>query len=282
MFNSVFFAAMAMLLTTFVNLKSAGATCIPSNSEYEAFFAGLIDSANPPTLPTAGSCCQMDVCAIPCPAVVPKPDSDFGVGVICIVVLFCMIGIGTVYFVGGKAKNFFVAGRSLPLPVVILTLASQSIDSNELLGNADLSYKFAFFDGAVLPIGLGLSLILNALFFAKKMNAEGVLTLPDVYGKRYGVATEIIASLVLCCSFLCLLAGNLVGMAKILAYLFDLDITDGVFLSGIIILVYTACGGLFSVAYTDVIQSAVGMTGCLAAVYWIIKNAEYEAPPPSI
>ena len=57
-----------------------------------------------------------------------KPDSDFGIGVICVVVLFCMIGIGTVYFVGGKAKNFFVAGRSLPLPVVILTLAPQSID----------------------------------------------------------------------------------------------------------------------------------------------------------
>ena len=282
MVHSYLFALMATLLTTFTGLKTARATCIPSNSDYEAFFAGSIDSANPPSLPTAGSCCQMDVCAIPCPATVPKPDSDFGIGVICVVVLFCMIGIGTVYFVGGKAKNFFVAGRSLPLPVVILTLASQSIDSNALLGNADLSYKFAFFDGAVLPIGLGLSLILNALFFAKKMNAEGVLTLPDVYGKRYGVATEIIASLVLCCSFLCLLAGNLVGMAKILAYLFDLDITDGVFLSGIIILVYTACGGLFSVAYTDVIQSAVGMTGCLAAVYWIIKNAEFEAPPPSI
>ena len=200
--NSYFFAAMALLLTTFTGLKSANATCITSNADYEAFFAGLIDSANPPSLPTAGSCCQMDVCAIPCPATVPKPDSDFGIGVICVVVLFCMIGIGTVYFVGGKAKNFFVAGRSLPLPVVILTLASQSIDSNALLGNADLSYKFAFFDGAVLPIGLGLSLILNALFFAKKMNAEGVLTLPDVYGKRYGVATEILASLVLCCSFL--------------------------------------------------------------------------------
>ena len=116
------------------NYQFAEATCIGSNSDIESFFAGQIDAANPPELPTAGSCCQMDICAIPCPATVPKPDDSFGIGVICVVVLFCMIGIGTVYFVGGKAKNFFVAGRSLPLPVVVLTLASQSIDSNALLG----------------------------------------------------------------------------------------------------------------------------------------------------
>jgi Na+(H+)/acetate symporter ActP len=33
------------------------------------------------------------------------------------------------------------------------------------------------------------------------------------------------------------------------------------FMAGIICLVYTACGGMVSVAYTDVIQSAIGMTG---------------------
>ena len=49
--------------------------------------------------------------------------------------------------IGGKAENFFVAGKSLPLFVVVMTLASQSIDSNALLGNADLSYKYHFWVG---------------------------------------------------------------------------------------------------------------------------------------
>jgi len=276
--------AQKALISASIAIGAAYATCIGSNPDIESFFSGLAqgDAATAPELPLDGSCCQMDVCAIPCAMEVPKPDKDFGIAVIVVVVVFCLIGLGTTFFVGGKAKNFFVAGKSLPLPVVILTLASQSIDSNALLGNADLSYKFAFWDGGVLPLGLGLSLILNGIFFARKMNAMKVLTLPDVYGQKFGVATELIVSLVLCCSFLCLLAGNLVGMAKILAYLFDMKITAGVFLSGIIILIYTACGGLFSVAYTDVIQSAVGMTGCLAAAYWIITKSEFKAPPPSI
>ena len=233
-------------------------------------------------MPRAGSCCQADICGIPCPATHPKPPSGFGIGIGIMIAFFCAIGLAAFYFVGGKAENFFVAGRSLPLFVVTLTLASQSIDSNALLGNADLSYKYHFYDGAVLPIGLGLSLILNGIFLAHKVNEELVLTLPDIYGKKYGKVVEIVTSLCTCCSFTCLRAGNLVGMGVILSYIFDISEVGAVFLSGIICLAYTACGGLFSVAYTDVVQAAIGMIGCLSVAYWLISNAKEEAPPPSI
>ena len=233
-------------------------------------------------LPVDGSCCMKDICGLPCPAAHPDPASGFAIGIGIMVLIFCGIGIAAFYFVGGKAENFFVAGRSLPLYVVVLTLASQSIDSNALLGNADLSYKFHFFDGAVLPIGLGLSLILNGIFFAHHINNELVLTLPDVYAKRYGMATEIVVSLCTCVSFTCLLAGNLVGMGAIVGYVFGISDVGAVFISGFICLAYVASGGLFSVAYTDVVQSAVGMIGCLAVAGWLIGNADKEAPPPSI
>ena len=45
--------------------------------------------------------------------------------------------------------------------MVTATLASQSLDSNAALGNIDLGYKYHWWDGAALPIGLGLSLVLN-------------------------------------------------------------------------------------------------------------------------
>jgi len=259
-------------------IATARADCFAS-SALETTFQGIIGAAS---LPTSGSCCQSDICAIPCPAEFPKVGKGFGVAVIVVCVLFCLIGVATYFAVKDKATNFFVAGRSLPLYVIVLTLASQSIDSNALLGNADLSYKFQFYDGAVLPIGLGLSLIINGVFLAHKINKEEVLTLPDIYGRRYGILGELAASICTCVSFMCLLAGNLVGMAAIFSFLFDLSMTTGVYVSGTVILLYTACGGLFSVAYTDVIQSAVSMIGCLACAFWLIRNSEKEAPPPSI
>lgn len=43
------------------------------------------------------------------------------------------------------------------------------------------------------------------------MKQARCLTLPDFYGKAFGPAVEVVVSLLTCISFICLLAGNLVG-----------------------------------------------------------------------
>ena len=196
--------------------------------------------------------------------------------------IFVLVGFATIYFIKDKSENYFVGGRSLPLWVVALTLGSQSLDSNALLGNADLSYKYHFFDGAVLPIGLGLSLILNGLFLARHINKDGALTLPDVFAKRYGKVVEVLASCATIISFLFLLGGNLVGMATILSYLLGLSQQAGVWISAVLVLLYTIAGGLFSVAYTDVLQAGIGWIGAITFAFYMIYNSELSAPPPSI
>ncbi|KAI0562793.1 Sodium/glucose symporter [Gracilaria domingensis] len=184
-------------------------------------------------------------------------------------------------FVKGKAENFFVAGRSLPLYIVAVTLASQSIDSNALLANADFAFKFHFFDGAVIPIGLGLSLVLNAIFLAGKINREGVLTLPDIFAKRYGRTVETLVSVATIVSFLFLLAGNLVGIGAVLSYILDISPSAAVWIATVVVWAYTVSGGLFSVAYTDLVQGLFGWLGCLACAFWFIHNVNPGAAPPS-
>ena len=139
----------------------------------------------------------------------------YGIAVFTAIIVFVLVGFASVFAIKGKSENFFVAGRSLPLWVVTATLASQSIDANALLGNATLSFKYHFWDGACLPIGLGLSLILNAIFLARFINEDHNLTLPDVFGKRYGKLVEVIASTCCITSFIFLLAGNLVSCCKV-------------------------------------------------------------------
>jgi Na+/pantothenate symporter len=185
--------------------------------------------------------------------------------------------------VHGEAENFFVAGKSLNLWIITFTLGAQSIDSNAILGNADLSYKYHFYDGAALPIGLGLSLILNGLFLARHINAEtNVLTLPDVLARRYGKIVEVLVSIATICSFMMLLAGNLVGMGVILAYVWGITVQSAIWTAATIVWAYTVTGGLFSVAYTDVAQGAIGWSGCAITAYYLIANSEPNAPPPSI
>mmetsp|Transcript_5809 Transcript_5809/g.10445 ORF Transcript_5809/g.10445 Transcript_5809/m.10445 type:complete len:185 (+) Transcript_5809:635-1189(+) len=91
--------------------------------------------------------------------------------------------------------------------------------------------------------------------------------------------------MVSCCtitSFLCLLAGNLVGMGAVLAYLLTMTPTGAIWMSAVLVFAYTVAGGLYSVAYTDVLQAAVGWLGCMTLAFYSIKNEKITAPPPSI
>lgn len=217
-------------------------------------------------------------CGIPCPA--PFPMDGLGGFAVVVFVFMAATTIGgflTYKYVQNEVENFFVAGRTLPLWIVTFTLASQSFDASAALGNVDLGYKYHWWDGAALPIGLGLSLIFNGLFLARHINTisaeEGMITLPDLFRLRFGYGAELLASLVTLISFLFLLAGNLVGAGKILGFLLSVDSPIlGIWIAAILIWLYTIAGGLFSVAYTDVGQAIVGWSGFIIGTIWILSN----------
>jgi Sodium:solute symporter family len=99
-------------------------------------------------------------------------------------------------------------------------------------------YKFHYYDGAVIPIGLGLSLFLNSFILAGKINTEGqlgCLTLPDVLARRYGKIHEVLCSCTTIASFIMLLAGNLVGIGIIQAYVWNISVSASIWLAAVIV-----------------------------------------------
>jgi len=196
------------------------------------------------------------------------------------VAISAIIGVVALIRVGKASENYFVAGRSLNLFVVVATLGSQSLDANAALGNLDLGYNFHWWDGACLPIGLGASLIFNAIFFAAPLNKMKLLTLPDLMARKFGAGCEIVFSILSITSFLCLLAGNLVGAGKVISHLFfdQGNEIPGIWICAICVWLYTVAGGLFSVAYTDIVQACLGWIGMLVGAGWIMNNMPTAAP----
>ncbi|CAE7566918.1 SLC5A7 [Symbiodinium sp. CCMP2456] len=228
----------------------------------------------------ADSALQWLKCGIPCPAAFPMSVEDF-TGRAAVVLGFIVIsmgaGLATYFKVGGSSENFFVAGRDLPVWILVCTLGSQCLDASSALGNLDLAYKYHFWDGAALPIGLALSLLIVGTFLAKPLHAMKLLTLPDAFARVYGEAAEVMCSLVTMISFIFLLAGNLVGCGKVTSYLFGMDEYVGIVLATFLIWMYSCAGGLLSVAYTDVIQALIGWTGFVVATAWIQGNMPSSA-----
>uniref|UniRef100_A0A383W3V0 Uncharacterized protein n=2 Tax=Scenedesmaceae TaxID=3086 RepID=A0A383W3V0_TETOB len=220
-------------------------------------------------------CCQKFVCSIACPATIDRTGLGVSWGVPFIVAALAMIVAGIVIgfmTIKGSYKNFFVCGRTLPLWIVIFALLGQGLDSNATLGNVALSYKYAFWDGAMLPLGLGISLIINGLTISGHINRMGLLTLPDLFARKYGSCMEIIVSLIEVASFTCLLAGNLVGTSLLLQFLFGLQLWAGVLIAGVMMASYTIAGGLFSIAYVDIPQAALGFTGLMVVTVYVLAT----------
>lgn len=140
---------LSLLLSLLISTTTTFAQQCLSNDDIELAITSTLEGP-----PDDGSCCMNHICGLPCPTPVPEPASGFGIAVGISIGVSFIVGMLTYFIVKGESENYFVAGRSLPLWIVAITLAAQSIDSNALLGNADLSYKYHFWDGGTLCVWL--------------------------------------------------------------------------------------------------------------------------------
>ena len=199
-------------------------------------------------------------------------------GIVGIIVTMLAIGFYVARKVKGDSVNYIVAGRGLILPLAAATLMAQSLDSNATLGNTDLVASFGFWAGAALPVGLATCLFLTGLFFAKPMNRMNLTTLPDFYRRKYGRTAEVLASLIMSVAYAFLLAGNLVAGGFLFEIFVGTSFQVGVFIIAGLVLTYTIAGGLFSVAYTDLLQAGVALVGSIGLIVFVTTQYGITIP----
>ncbi len=200
----------------------------------------------------------------------------FGVGLSVLVVL--AVGIVVAKKVDGDSQNYLVAGRRLGVPLVAVSLTASAVDSNAMVGNTDLSASYGFWSGASLAIGLAVCLLLAGLFLARPMNAMKLFTLADFFRRRFGVLPEKVASAIMIFAFTILLAGNLVACGYLMERFAGIPYAFGVVLAVLLVLAYTIGGGLFSDAYTAVIQTTITVIATLAMLIWVAVTFGFAVP----
>lgn len=187
------------------------------------------------------------------------------------------LGIYAVLSIRGKTRNYIVCGKALPLWLVGLMLTAQSMDANAAVGNVFLVATGGFWAGATLPIGLALCLLMVGIFFAKPLNRMNLLTLPDFYFRRYNRVTNFMVSVVMIISFIILVAGNIAGAAFLMSYAFGFKYVTGLWIITTILILYSFGGGLFSCAYTDLVQITLAVIGSLMAFSWLLATFTHPA-----
>ncbi len=164
-----------------------------------------------------------------------------------------------------NTKDFAVAGRSLPLPVVMATVFATWFGAEAVFGVSATFVKEGLRGVVADPFGASLCLVIAGLFYGSRLYKLNVLTLGDFFRMRYSRSVEILTTLCIVVSYL----GWVSAQIKALGLVFNvvtngaISQSAGMILGAAIVLTFTTFGGMFSVAILDFVQMGVVMGGML-------------------
>jgi len=183
-----------------------------------------------------------------------------------LVFAYLIVTIAIGLWAAKRVKNtadFAIAGRHLPLVMIVTTTFATWFGSETVLG---IPAKFvqSGLNGVVEdPFGAGSCLILVGIFFAAKLYKMTLLTISDYYRERYGRVVEVVCSLIIILSYLGWVSAQVTALGLVFNLLSGgaISIPIGMIIGTASILAYTLFGGMWSVAVTDFIQMIILVVG---------------------
>lgn len=196
---------------------------------------------------------------------------------------FSMVAFyGLIFFMGTYAANLkkgnsiadvMLAGRNIPLWIAVFTMSATWVGGGYINGTAEYTYHSNY--GLIwvqAPWGYGLSLILGGLFFARKMRQLEFKTMLDPLAQRFGIRMSAVLFLPALLGEIFWTAAILTALGATFATILGLDIETAIVLSAIIAIAYTAIGGLWAVALTDVVQLFFLLVGLVIIIPFALKE----------
>jgi SSS family transporter len=199
------------------------------------------------------------------------------------VVLYLLGTLGLGVWAGSRIKNtsdFAVAGRSLPLIMVVTTTFATWFGAETVMG---IPAKFVQGGLNALvedPFGAGTCLILVGLFFATKLYRLNLLTIGDYYRERYGKGIEVFCSVAIILSYLGWVAAQITALGLVFSVLTNgaMSETAGMIVGTLAVLIYVVVGGFLAVALTDFIQMIVLVIGMSIIAFFSAELAGGAGP----
>ncbi|HOF29585.1 MAG TPA: sodium:solute symporter family protein [Burkholderiaceae bacterium] len=183
-----------------------------------------------------------------------------------LVIAYLLVTIAIGLYAAKRVKNsadFAIAGRKLPLAMIVTTTFATWFGSETVLG---IPAKFvnSGLNGVVEdPFGAGTCLILVGIFFAGRLYRMNLMTISDYYRERFGRTVEVVCSLIIMLSYLGWVSAQVTALGLVFNVLSDgaISIPVGMVIGVVSILAYTLFGGMWSVAITDFIQMIILVVG---------------------
>ncbi|CAN9500172.1 unnamed protein product [Ophioblennius macclurei] len=206
-------------------------------------------------------------------------------GVIAMVVFYLLV-LGTGIWASFKSKReqkksaasrmemALLGNRGISWVVGIFTMTATWIGGTLIVGTVEMMYtpSMGLIWTLIMFTAFSSSLVIAGLVFAKPMREQKYITVLDPLERKYGKFPAAIMSLVSVLLDVMWVATTLISLGGTMSVVLDLSFTVCVWISAIIAIVYTLLGGVYSVAYTDIIQLVLIFISMAICVPFVLTN----------
>ncbi|TSA19753.1 MAG: sodium:solute symporter [Betaproteobacteria bacterium] len=169
-------------------------------------------------------------------------------------------------------RDFAIAGRHLPLPVVTATVFATWFGAEAVFGISATFIQSGLSGIVADPFGSSMCLVLAGIFFASVLYKLNILTLGDYFRLRYNRTVEVLTTLCIVAAYLGWVAAQIKAMGLLFNLITNGAVSEemGMILGAAIVLTYTTLGGMLSVAILDFVQMGIIIVGMLF-IAWLVS-----------
>jgi len=164
--------------------------------------------------------------------------------------------------------EFALAQRSLPMPVVAVTLALTVLGTAHILG----VFEMAWILGAAaiwFSVAHVILLVVVCLGTGLWVRRVGVTTVPQLLELSYGVETRLMVSCVMAGVLFGILTVEAQGIGIIFASLTDWSISKGALIGGAMGILYVVLAGMKEIGFVNLVNAIVMYVGLILATIFI-------------
>ncbi|WP_396909318.1 sodium:solute symporter, partial [Mycolicibacterium sp.] len=158
------------------------------------------------------------------------------------------------------SADFLVAGRRLGPTLYTGTMAAVVLGGASTVGGVGLGYKWGV-SGMWLVVAIAVGLLALSLFFAGPIQRLRVYTVAQMLSLRYGVDATSASGLVMAAYTLMLSVTSTIAYATVFNVLFGTGRTLSVVIGGMVVMLYSSIGGMWSITLTDMVQFVLKTVG---------------------
>ncbi|KAM9336297.1 high-affinity choline transporter 1-like [Symphorus nematophorus] len=167
-----------------------------------------------------------------------------------------------------------LGNRSISWVVGIFTMTATWVGGGTIVGVVEMVYtpSMGLTQAILLLMAYSLSFLIGGLVFAKPMRERNYVTMLDPIQDKYGKVITTVFSLGSLLMDVILVPTTLTGLGGTMSVVLDFSYNACIWMSASIIIIYTLLGGLYSVAYTDIIQLLLIFFSLYLCVPFILMN----------